>query len=200
MPIRAVICDLFDVIFFTDNVHELRAYEEQAGLSPDAIKQAMLRSPQFREAIADHVSETELWRDVALTLHLDPTESSTLAKKFYSSIRLNDELIAFLGTLRPRYKTAILSNAPSTVRNLITQRFHLDQSVDKIILSSEVGTHKPRAEMYQLAASKLGVSPNEALFIDDETRFTRAAQDVGMHGIQFKDTQQTIADIRRALV
>lgn len=108
-------------------------YERQLELPFGAIKQSMLHSPQFRKAIAGQVSETELWQDVALTLHLDPTESSISAEKFYSAVRLNSDLLAFVRQLRPRYRTAILSNAPSTVRALAIQGFHLDQDVDRII-------------------------------------------------------------------
>ena len=199
MSICAVICDLFDVLFCDDNLNERQAYEKQLGLSCDAIKQSMLHSPQFREALAGRVSETELWQDVALTLHLDASESLIVAEKFYSAVRLNSDLLAFLRLLRPRYKTAILSNAPSTVRDLATQHFHLDQDVDEIILSAEVNLMKPSPDIYRLAASMLGVLPHEVIYIDDETRFTNGAQAVGMQAIQFKDTQQTIMDIQQLL-
>ena len=200
MPIRAVICDLFDVLFCDDNPKERQAYEQQLELPDDAIKQTMLHSPQFREALAGRTSETELWRDVALTLDLNASEGLVLAEKFYSSIRLNKELLTFFRSLRPRYKTAILSNAPSTVRDFATQHFHLDRNVDEIILSSEVKLMKPSPDIYGLAASKLGVLASEALYIDDEARFTSGAQEIGMQAIQFEDTQQTIMDIQKLLL
>lgn len=199
MPIRAIIFDLFDVLFCTGDLTERRAYEASIGLPENGLEQAMFRSPQFMQAIAGRVSESELWRDVAYSIGVDPQGRFTLAAKFYSAIGLNIELLAFLRTFRPSYKTAILTNAPSTVRTLVTQRFHLDREVDTVIISSEEGVMKPQPEIYRIAASRLGVQPQEVIFVDDELRFIAAAQSLSMRSIQFKNTRQAIAEIRSYL-
>jgi epoxide hydrolase-like predicted phosphatase len=196
MPIRAVIFDLFDVLIYARNLTERNAFETRLGLPENGLEQAMFRSPQFREAIAGRVSETELWRDVAFQIGVDSNEWPTLAATFYSAIVLNTELVAFLRTLRPHYKTAILSNAPSTVRTLVTRMFHLDREVDTVIISSEERVMKPQPEIFRIAASRLGIQPQEAIFVDDELKFIEAAQSLGMVGIQFKDTSQAITEIQ----
>lgn len=196
MPIRAVIFDLFDVLIYARNLTERSAYETRLGLPENGLEQAMFRSPQFREAVAGRVSETELWRDVAFQIGVDSNEWPTLAATFYSAIVLNTDLVAFLRTLQPHYQTAILSNAPSTVRMLVTQRFCLDREVDAVIISSEERVMKPQPEILRIAASRLGVQLQEVIFVDDELRFIEAAQALGMVGIQFKNTKQTIAEIQ----
>jgi epoxide hydrolase-like predicted phosphatase len=200
MPIRAVIFDLFDVLICTVDLTERRAYEASIGLPENGLEQAMFRSPQFREAIVGRVSEIELWRDVAQSIGIDSREWSTLATVFYSAISLDNELVAFLRTLRPHYKTAVLSNAPSNVRTLVSQRFHLDREVDTVIISSEVGVMKPQPEIYWIAIRHLGIQPQEVIFVDDELRFIAAAQSLGMKGIQFKNTDQAIMEIRLNLI
>jgi HAD superfamily hydrolase (TIGR01509 family) len=200
MPIRAIICDLFDVLFFAKNLAAHQSLEKRLGLPENGLTQAMLRSPQFREAIWGRISGEELWRAVALDIGLEAQEWSMVADTFYSAIDLNTELLAFLRELRPRYKTAILSNAPSDVRALVTQRFHLEHEVDEVIISAEVGATKPHPEIYQLAVHRLGVQVQEALFIDDELRFVEAARAVGMQGVQFENTEQAIAEIRSCLL
>jgi epoxide hydrolase-like predicted phosphatase len=196
MPIRAVIFDLFDVLVYARDLTERHAYEAHIGLPENGLEHAMFRSPQFREAITGRASEMELWRDVANTIGVDSGEWSTLAAKFYSAIKLDTELVAFLRTLRPLYKTAILSNAPSTVRTIVTQQFHLDREVDTVIISSEVGLMKPQPEIFRIAASRLEIQLQEVIFVDDELRFIEAAQSLGIVGIQFKNTKQTIAEIQ----
>ena len=196
MSIQAVIFDLFDVLLCVGDITVRSAYETGIGLPENGLQQAMFRSPQFIEAIAGRVSETELWQDVAYSIGVDPQEWPMLAATFYSAIKLNTELVAFLRTLRPLYKTAILSNAPTTVRTLLTQEFHLDREVDTVIISSEEGVMKPQPEIFVIAASRLGIQPQEAIFVDDELRFIEAAQSLGMVGIQFKDTRQAIAAIQ----
>jgi HAD superfamily hydrolase (TIGR01509 family) len=198
MPIRAVIVDLMDVLLL-DVGPERREWEARTGLAEGALMRAMFRLPLFREAILGHVSEEDLWRDVARTLAMNPEEWHVLAEVFYSAFRLNTDLVALLRTLRPRYKTAILSNTPSDMRVLLTERFHLDQEVDTIIISAEEHMRKPEPAFFQLAADRLGVPLQEMLFIDDDTRFIPAALDLGMKVVQFKDTAQALAEMRGLL-
>jgi HAD superfamily hydrolase (TIGR01509 family) len=200
MPIRAVICDLFDVLFCAKNLARRQALEKRLGLPENGLTQAMLRTPQFREAIWGCISAETLWRAVAQDIGLDQQEWSMVADTFYSAVDLNSDLLAFLRELRPRYRTAILSNAPLDVRTLVTQRFHLEREVDEVIISAEVGATKPHPEIYQLAAHRLGVQVQHALYVDDELRFVEAAQEVGMQGVQFKNTEQAIAEIRSCLL
>ena len=51
-------------------------------------------------------------------------------------------------------------------------------------------------ESFGIAASRIGVQPQEVIFVDDELRFIEAAQSFGVIGIQFKDTKQAIAEIQ----
>lgn len=199
MSIRAVIFDLFDVLIYAGDLTERHAYEARVGLPENGLEQAMFQSPQFREAIAGRVSETELWHNVARGIGVDYQDWSMIAAIFYTAIYLNVELVAFLRTLRPRYKTAILSNAPSAVRTFVARQFNLDREVDTLIISSEEGVMKPQPEFFGIAVSRLGVRPQEVIFIDDELRFIEAAQSLGMIGIQFKHTKQAIAQIEMFL-
>ena len=50
--------------------------------------------------------------------------------------------------------------------------------------------------IFRIAASLLGIQPDEAIFVDDELRFIEAAKALGMVGIQFKDSKQTIEEIQ----
>lgn len=199
MSIRAMIFDLFGVLFCPGDLTECRAIEARLDLPDMGLQETMLRSPLFREAIYGRAGEAELWSDVALTLGLDPQEWSLLASAFYSSVGLNTQLLAFARTLHPRYKTAILSNSTPAARMLLSRCFHLENEFDTIVISAEVGVTKPHPEIYLTAANRLLVPPQEALYIDDEFRFVAAAQAAGMQGIQFKCTAQAIGEIQALL-
>lgn len=101
-------------------------------------------------------------------------------------------------TLKPRYKIGLLSNASD---------YHLDDIFtveqvglfDEITLSYEVGAVKPDAIMYETIATKLGMLPEECLFIDDQPRFVEAAKQTGMQALVFEDTQSTIRKIKELL-
>lgn len=199
MGIRAVISDLFDVLLIGGDTTRCREYERRVNLPEGGLLQMMLRSPYFREAVAGRATGEELWRDVARSTG-EPAENWPMLVDLHQSIFiLNTDLLAFFRSLRPRYKTAILSNASSEVRAWIMEAFHLERDVDLIIISAEEGFHKPQSEIFRVALDRLGVQPEEALFIDDEVRYIASAQALGMHAVQFRDSMQAIGEIRQLL-
>ncbi|HLW00559.1 MAG TPA: HAD family phosphatase [Ktedonobacterales bacterium] len=198
MSIRAVIFDLMDVLLLAEDKDTWHQWEASAGVAEGGLARAMFQSPQFPEAISGDVPEVALWRDVAQTLGVTD-EPERLAAVFYAAFRLNNGLVEFIRALRPRYKTTILTNTPSDMRAILTQRFHLDREVDAIIISSEEGMRKPQPEMFQLALARLGVTAPEAVFVDDEARYIAAAQALGMYAVPFQDNAQAIPELERLL-
>jgi HAD superfamily hydrolase (TIGR01509 family) len=64
-----------------------------------------------------------------------------------------------------------------------------------IIYSHEAGISKPDPRIYRLARDRLGVRPEEMVFLDDVAPNVAAARDLGAHGILFTSTARAIADI-----
>ncbi len=198
MPIRALIFDLMDVLLLVEDKGKWHTWEANAGVAEGGLARAMFQSPLFREAIMGHVPEAELWRDVARALSVD-AEPEELAAVFYSAFRVNTGLVELIRAQRPAYKTAILTNTPSGIRALLTERFHLEREVDTIIISAEEHVRKPQPAIYALAADRLEVPLQETLFLDDEPVYVEAARALGMRAIQFKDNAQAIPEIERLL-
>ena len=67
------------------------------------------------------------------------------------------------------------------------------------IISAEERFHKPQPEIFRVALDRLGMQPEEALFIDDEERYIAAVQALGMYAVQFRDSMQVIGEIRQLL-
>jgi putative hydrolase of the HAD superfamily len=87
-------------------------------------------------------------------------------------------------------KTGMLSNSWSTAhydRDLLAELF------DDVVISADVGLHKPQPEIYELAAKRLEVEPAECLFVDDLRENCEGAEAVGMKAVRFEDVPQTIA-------
>ncbi len=111
--------------------------------------------------------------------------------------KLNMALAEFLVRLRPRYKVAILSNGGS--REAMNRKFRLNELVDLQVFDGEEGIAKPDARIYQRTITRLGVQPEESVFVDDTESNIDAAQRLGMHAIHFKSTAQAIAAIQTIL-
>jgi epoxide hydrolase-like predicted phosphatase len=115
------------------------------------------------------------------------------------SERPNTELLAYIKTLQPKYKTAILSNVNRGGLERRIKREILDQHFDELVVSGDIGFIKPEPEIYELTAKKLGVKLDECIFIDDRTGYVHAAKELGMQGILYKDFPQMKKELEELL-
>ena len=111
----------------------------------------------------------------------------------------NPELVAYFSVLRPRYRTALLSNSFDGAREREQDRYHFAAMVDFIIYSHEVGLAKPDPRIYALTSQRLGVQPQEIVFLDDAEGNVAAAAACGFHTILYQTNAQAIAEIDRCL-
>ena len=66
----------------------------------------------------------------------------------------------FLRSLRGTYKTGLISNAWSDLREYLVREKIID-AFDQIIISAEVGVAKPEAKIFHIALEQAGVSPKK---------------------------------------
>lgn len=111
----------------------------------------------------------------------------------------NEELIAYFRGLRPRYRTAILSNSFVGAREHEEARYGFTSMVDLAIYSHEEGVRKPDPRIFALASERIGFPPAEIVFLDDIPENIAAARARGFQAILFTSTPQAIAEIEALL-
>ena len=60
------------------------------------------------------------------------------------------------------------------------------------MISGEVGLRKPDPEIYRLAAERIGLPPEQIVFVDDLAANVRGAAAVGMVGVHHTDLATTV--------
>jgi putative hydrolase of the HAD superfamily len=199
MPIKAVIFDFGGVLLRTEDPGGRREWEKRLGLETGELDRIVFGSDTTDRSMVGLATQDDVWQRVAARLDLDDETLGELRRDFWSGDRLDVELVQFVRELHRRCKTAILSNAWPGARRAFVQRFGLGDAVDEIIVSSEECIAKPDARIYRTAAERLGVAPQEALFVDDMEENVEAARAIGMRGIRFSNTRQAIAEIQKHL-
>jgi len=198
MTIRAVYFDLGGVIVRTGDREPRAKLAERLGMSYEELAKAVFENESSRRASLGAVSPQEHWADVIQRLGLPPSEADSVQQEFFAGDTLDLDLINFLRSLRPKYRTGLLSNAWSDMREyLVSQK--IDDAFDQLIISAEVGIMKPDARIYQLALEKLGVTPDQAVFVDDSIVNIEGARAVGMYAIQFTRPDQTVEELKKLL-
>jgi epoxide hydrolase-like predicted phosphatase len=195
MAIRAVIFDLGGVIVRTENQDGRRKLEKQFGLPPGEIARAVFDCDASARASIGLADDDDVWQSVATRFGLDAHQLHEFQNDFWSGDSVDATLVKFLRDLRPRYKTAILSNAWPQARKIITEKLGLGNSVDTMIISAEEKIAKPDARIYHIASQRLNVQPSEAIFVDDLLVNAQAATATGMRGVHFKTTAQALAEV-----
>jgi len=189
--IRAILFDCFGVII-TDSLKVV--IEELGQTNPNAAQKivdiihannrGLIAPAESNEQIAEILgTSVEAWR-----------------KRIEEGEVKDERLLVYAAELRPTYKTALVSNIG---RESLGRRFsehELQRSFDAVVVSGDVGFVKPEAEIYLLAAKKLGVVPNECVMVDDRERHCAGAEEVGMHAILYRNFIQGKRDIEKLLL
>ena len=110
---------------------------------------------------------------------------------------LNEPMLRWVDAIQASgLRTAILSNMGEELLRYMRQEFGWLGRFDHHTWSCELGIAKPDPEIYRYTCAKLGVEPQNALFLDDKPENIRAAESVGLQAIQFTTVealQQTLA-------
>ena len=162
------------------------------------LNKIVFESDSSRKASIGAISTDEHWAAVTRRLGRLASESHNIRAEFFAGDVIDRSLLDFIRSLRPRYKTGIISNAWPDLRNyLIENKF--DDAFDALIVSAEVGVMKPEPKIYQIALEQVKAGPNEAVFVDDMASNIEAARALGMHGILFQNTEQTLNNLKEML-
>ncbi len=105
---------------------------------------------------------------------------------------------ALIRRLKPNYRLGLLSN---------TSEWHFEHAIrtaevfhlfDAVTLSFEVKALKPADSIYHDMLAKLGVPPEECIYIDDIQENVDAAKRLGMHGLRYTGYDLLVGDLRAA--
>lgn len=108
----------------------------------------------------------------------------------------NPVMLAWQLALKQRdLLTAILSNMDYDVLASIEREFSWIDRFDVQVWSCQLGIVKPDPAIYRYTFDKLGIRPEEMLFIDDLRPNIEAARALGIQAIQFSSVEQLRQDL-----
>ena len=94
-----------------------------------------------------------------------------------------------------RYKFYALTNWSAETFPIALDRFDFLHWFDGRLVSGEEKTRKPFPEFYQLLFDRFQIDPERSLFIDDNLRNVKAAEELKMPGIHFQDAAQLRSEL-----
>lgn len=193
--IKAIIFDIGGVLIRTEDHGYRRRWEEQLGLRRGEAEEIVFNSSMGQKAQRGEIGDEELWNWIGERLDLD-AQLAAFRHDFWAGDVLDEDLVAFIRSLKPIYQTAVISNATDALRDSLTNQHRIADAFDVIIGSAEEHIMKPDAAIYQRALDALGRKAEEAVFIDDFQRNVDAARNLGMSAIHFRPDVNIETELR----
>jgi putative hydrolase of the HAD superfamily len=214
MPIRAVVFDIGGILEIVSEGGDptqrfpdmIARWEERLGLAPGELDRRITAmderlSAAGKDGAIGTCTEEEWLAELRLATGMDDAQMDAFMRDFWDVYvgEPNTELIEYFNGLRPRYRTALLSNSFVGARREEEVRFGFAAMTDLIVYSHEEGMSKPDPRIYERAWQRLDVQPHEMIFLDDVEPNILAARECGIHAILFHDNAQAIAEIETCL-
>ena len=88
------------------------------------------------------------------------------------------------------FRMFILSNTPKYAIDYLKKKTEIFNLTEGELYSFEEGVLKPDKQIYLKLLKKYNLIPNETVFIDDNPNNIKTANELGIHGIVFKNLEQ----------
>jgi len=193
---RALLVD-FGGVLTTNVFAAFREFCEREGLDPETVKRTFRERPEalalLRRLEVGELGEDEFARAFGPLIGVRDTDG--LVDRLFAGLRPDEAMIAAVRSARSQgVRTGLISNSWGRGRY---DRELLPQLFDAIVISGEVGLHKPQPEIYELAAERAGVPCSACVFVDDLRENCAGAEAVGMTAILHRGADTTVPALER---
>ena len=174
----------------------LRHCETELGLARNSLTELLFAGSHWQAVSTGNISTAEYWQYICNKLdNKVPAALEPLKYNPFAYEKLNQRMISLGRRLHRHYKTALLSNATPYLDTLLAEH-GLVNIFDVVVNSSRVGLRKPDPRIYKLTTDRLGLLPEQCLFVDDKERNTTVAEALGMRTVVFRSAAQLIRQLR----
>lgn len=198
--IQALIFDVGGVLVRTVDRSRRAILEQELGLVKGQTDETVFNSAMGQAAQRGEVTSSDLWAWVRADFGLDKIGLGHFQHEFWAGDRVNEELVALIRSLRPRYQTAIISNFMDDLRRSLHEEYPIADAFDLIVISAEEKVMKPDPLIFQRTIERLGRRPEECVFVDDFLHNVEGARALGMHAIHYREGVDMEQELRKLAV
>jgi putative hydrolase of the HAD superfamily len=184
----------------TTNVFDsFRDFCVTEGLDPSAVKDLFRADPNARNLVraveTGEIAEDEFSQRFGELLGIADRER--LIDRLFAGMGPDEAMLAALRSARAQgVRTGLISNSMGEGRY---DRGAFPELFDGVVISGEVGLHKPQPEIYRLGCERIGLDPEECVFVDDLRENCEGAEAVGMTAILHRGAERTVPELERLL-
>ena len=192
--IKAVIFDWGGVLLYAPSIGTKEYCAKQLGVNESKFIEIYDKyEPDFQKG---KISESNFWKKIYENLEIAVPKSkilwSTVLEKTYKD---NDQVINIAKSLKKQgYKIGYLSNTEIPALDFFNKQNY--DFLDVSVFSCLEGYIKPEKEIYEIILNRLGVQPEEVIFIDDKETNIEGGKKLGINTILFTNADSLIKELQ----
>jgi len=198
--VRGLLVDFGGVL--TTNVFDsFRAFCEDEGLDPQAIKRLFREDPRALECVRGlergDLTEEQFAERFGELLELEPERRGGLVDRMFGHIQEDGDMVEALRRARAQgVRTGLISNSMGAGRY---DRSTFPELFDGVVISGDEGMHKPEPAIYELGAERVGLPAADCVFVDDLRENCEGAEAVGMTAVLHRGADTTLPRLEELL-
>ncbi len=195
---RGLLVDFGGVL--TTNVFDsFRQFCVREGLEPGTVKRLFRDEPEavalLRQLERGEVGEEAFSERFAPMLGV--AKPRGLVDRLFAGTRADEAMVDAVRRARAGgVRTGLISNSWGAGRY---DRDVFPELFDGVVISGDVGLHKPEPEIFRLGAERIGLPPEECVFVDDLKENCAGAEAVGMTAVLHRGAEVTLPELERLL-
>ena len=172
---------------------------EAEGIEPDRVKKAFMEDPEARQLLFDlelgKLTEAEFEPRFAEALGV--TQAEGMVDRLFAGMAPDDAMLAAVRAAKAAgVRTGLISNSWGVERY---DHAAFDELFDGVVISAEEGMRKPDERIYALGAERIGLRPEDCVFVDDLPGNLKPARAMGMATVHHTAAEQTIEELEGLL-
>ncbi len=132
MAINAIIWDLGGVLVRTNDYASRDALAARHGMTRAILEELVYGEESGHQAQLGLIDIHQHWENVRAALGIPYEEVEAFRSHFWRGDQLDGELVNFIRALKVNYRTGLLSNAFSNLRQVIQETWHIEDAFDAI--------------------------------------------------------------------
>ena len=200
MSIRAVVFDYGGVLARSPMLDDFRPVADEIGLTWEMYREGFA---QYRLAYdSDLLTCADMYRKIAANNRLSMTDDQCgriCRADDESWLHPIPETLAWMKALKADgYRIGILTNMATKFFDRCVSRVFAEHIAlaDALVVSGKAGVSKPDARIYRIMEDRIGVSPEQILFFDDNPCNVEEAKLCGWKAAIFKSVEDAKGILR----
>jgi len=122
-----------------------------------------------------------------LSLTVDYSQFVKIWNEIFFVSEKNKKCLDLVVAIKKKFPVVMISNINILHYKHIEDQFKIFSYFDRVILSYEEKSRKPKREIYSVAESFLNADPQEIIYADDRVDLVESARHIGYNAFVFKD-------------